>query len=205
MFTSSKILSYLIVFSVLFMSLDAFAQGLQGLAFGAADQGSETSDKISDHSYVLRVNDEIKITVYGENDLSNTYKIGSTGIISFPLIGDIQVLGMSTHQAKAMIEAKLADGYLKKPSVSLEVSSEAVVHREFYILGEVRTPGSYNYQKGLTVLEAVELAGGFTYRSNKKHVQVLKSRKDGSDIYEKMPVGEVVEPGDIILVKERYF
>ena len=118
-----------------------------------------------------------------------------------PLLDDVHVAGKQLNEVEALIETKLADGYLKNPSVSIEVES----YRAFYILGEVRAPGSYSYKNGINVLKAVAVAGGFTYRANKKHVQILKTRKDGSDIYEEMPVSSAVEPGDIILVQERFF
>ena len=168
-------------------------------------ENSESSDSDYDDvelgSYVLGVDDVIKIVVYGEDELSNTYKVGSTGTISFPLLDDVHVAGKQLNEVEALIETKLADGYLKNPSVSIEVES----YRAFYILGEVRAPGSYSYKNGINVLKAVAVAGGFTYRANKKHVQILKTRKDGSDIYEEMPVSSAVEPGDIILVQERFF
>jgi polysaccharide export outer membrane protein len=168
-------------------------------------EGSESPDSIVEEdgadSYVLGVDDVLKIVVYGEDKLSGKYKVGSSGTISFPLLDDINVAGKMLNEVEALIEAKLADGYLKNPSVSIEVES----YRSFYILGEVRAPGSYSYKNNINVLKAVAVAGGFTYRANKKHVRILKTRKDGSDIYEEMPVNAAVEPGDIILVKERFF
>lgn len=157
--------------------------------------------KSDTHSYVLGTDDVIKVTVYGENDLSSTYKIGSGGLISFPLIGEIKVEGLSTRQVEHLLQRKLADGYLINPSVSVEVTT----YRPFYILGEVRNPGSYDFKNGATVLKAVALAGGFTYRANKREVQVLKTKEGGSSLYENVAVDKAIGPGDIILVKERFF
>lgn len=217
--TRLKATRYVAVFIVLFLSFDAFAQGANSSSGRGALQGIEAlaqSESLNDSventinisenssddlSYILGVDDAIKVVVFGEADLSNTYKIGSTGSISFPLIGEIVLSGKSIREAEDLIEAKLSDGYLIEPSVSIEISS----YRTFYILGEVRSPGSYNYQNGVNVLKAVALAGGFTYRANKKNVQILKTRKDGSDLYDKMPVSTSITPGDIILVKERFF
>lgn len=204
-----------------------FAQGLESLArtagrvgvvepeklepaSGAAPevittkQETDTLDKNVEsdvYSYVLGADDIIKVTVYGENDLSSTYKIGSAGMISFPLIGEINVEGQSTRQVEHLLQSRLSDGYLINPSVSVEVAS----YRPFYILGEVRNPGSYDFTSGATILKAVALAGGFTYRANKKEVQVLKTKESGSDLYEKVSVNTAIGPGDIILVKERFF
>lgn len=206
--------------------VSSFAQGLDRLAGVSAehDTASKVSEepsapaklepvsaKVTDNenpqkevsapSYVLGADDVINVTVYGENDLSKSYKIGSTGLISFPLIGEINVSGKTTRQVEQVLREKLLDGYLVNPDVSVEVAS----YRPFYILGEVRNPGSYDYTNGATVLKAVALAGGFTYRANKKEVQVLKTKNAGSDLYDKVSVDTSIGPGDIILVKERFF
>lgn len=205
MTTYLKFAVYIVVFSSLLISVGAFAQGLQGLASGGdvaenvSEHGGEPLYRALDSADVFGVDDDIKVTVYGEDALSNTFKIGDLGTISFPFIGDVQVRRKTVQQVKGVIESRLSDGYLKNPRVSIEIVS----NREFYILGEVRTPGSYKYKSGVTALQAVGLAGGFTSRAYKKHVQVLKPRKGASDLYEKMLVDAVIEPGDIILVKER--
>jgi len=154
-----------------------------------------------DSSYILGADDSIKIAVYGEDDLSGTYKIGSNGVVSFPLVGDVNVGGKTTKAVETHLERLLSDGYLVRPDVSIEVDT----YRPFYILGEVREPGSYDYTNGATVLKAVALAGGFTYRANKKDVQILKTKDGSSQLYEKTSVNAEISPGDIILVKERFF
>lgn len=162
----------------------------------------ENSGKVAvDVSYRLGVDDAVKITIFGESDLSDTFIVSDNGTISYPLIGELKVQGLSVRDLEALLRTKLSDGYLVNPSVSVEVSS----YRPFYILGEVRAPGSYSYTNGITVLKAVALAGGFTYRANKKNVQVLKTRNSGSALYDKTSVNEAIAPGDIILVKERFF
>ncbi len=154
-----------------------------------------------DDAYVLGADDVIKVIVYGESDLTSSYKIGATGAIAFPLIGDVNVQGKTVKQVEALLKERLSDGYLVNPSVIVEVST----YRPFFILGEVRQPGSYDYSNGITVLKAVALAGGFTYRANKKKVQILTTKNKDSNLYEKVPVNTPIGPGDIILVKERFF
>ena len=210
--------------AVMMLSSGALAQGLDQLAQSHDELNHETAQAMeeiepgsgvasvkdmpeqeetvdSDPSYVLGVDDVIKVTVYGEGDLSSVYKIGGTGLISFPLIGEIEVSGKTTRQVEQTLREKLSDDYLVNPNVSVEVAT----YRPFYILGEVREPGSYAYTNGATVLKAVALAGGFTYRANKKEVQILKTKNSSSGLYDKVSVNTAIGPGDIILVKERFF
>lgn len=153
-----------------------------------------------DREYILGAEDKIKITVFGEEDLSGEYKIGGDGIIAMPLIGAINVGELSLRQAEKVIENKLRDGYLKKPSVSIEVQES----RPFYIMGEIRRPGSYNYINGMSILQAVAISGGFTYRANTKSVDVIRGTATPSDPI-KMTPKDSVRAGDIIYVRERFF
>jgi polysaccharide export outer membrane protein len=152
-------------------------------------------------AYTLGVSDEIRLTVFGEEALSGSYTVGSNGAISMPLIGEITLAGLSTTRAEALIRGKLADGYLIKPSVSIEM----LRHRPFYILGEVHAPGSYDYASNMNVLGAVAVAGGFTYRANRKNVQILRAADGKSAAYKAFAVEAPVAPGDTIVVGERLF
>lgn len=151
--------------------------------------------------YVLGPQDQIKVVVYGEDDLSDTYSIDGKGSVSIPLIGEVKLSGITVRDAEIMIAAQLADGYLVDPSVAIEIA----MYRPFYILGEVRTPGSYPYIDHISVLKAVALAGGFTYRANTKRVEILRGGEAQSEVYEKFPVDAAIYPGDVIMVKERFF
>ncbi len=157
--------------------------------------------ELFDQSYILGVDDVIKISVYGEKDLSNTYRIAKDGTVSIPLIGDVMVKGRSVPQAQEDITALLMDGYLIDPSVSVEV----VQYRPFYIMGEVEKPGSYPYVSDINMLGAVAQAGGFTYRAKRNEVRVLRAAKDTASAYQMLDIQNRVMPGDIIVVKERLF
>ena len=170
----------------------------QSVAF-SNDEGSGTYD--TDKTYTLGGDDEIKITVFGEADLSGTYRLSGTGAVSIPLIGEVALNGLTLREAEELIKGKLVDGYLVDPSVSIEV----LKYRPFYILGEVRAPGSYSYVSDMNVLNAVALAGGFTYRANQKAVKILKKNEGESGEYEEFPVKTKISPGDVIVVKERFF
>lgn len=172
----------------------------------AADPVSITEpvEKISKatkgYDYILGAEDKIKITVFGEQDLSGSFKIGGDGNISMPLVGIVQLQNLTLRQAEDLIEEKLRDGYLKNPSISIEVAES----RPFYILGEVRRPGSYNYINGMSVLQAIAISGGFTYRANRKSVDILRGQAAPSkplSVLPEMPV----QAGDIIFVRERFF
>lgn len=151
-------------------------------------------------SYVLGVGDQVKITVFGQPDLSGQFEIDGAGAISMPLIGQLTALGESTPSLEQAITIKLADGFLRDPRVSAEV----INYRPFFILGEVRTPGEYPYAAGLSVVNAVASAGGFSYRANKK-VVFIKSVDGESEESFQMNAQVMVQPGDTVRIGERIF
>lgn len=158
------------------------------------------SSQGSVQEYVLGVGDRIKLTVYGEADLSGEYEVGSTGNVALPLIGNIPTAGKPVRYFEENVRAKLAEGYLKDPRVSAQV----VNYRPFFILGEVSKPGSYPYVNGMTVVNAVALAGGYTYRADKNDIKIKKA---GDPEGKETNVQEeaIVMPGDVIRVPERFF
>ncbi len=149
---------------------------------------------------MLGTGDKLRIIVFGETDLGGEYVVDGTGYVQMPLIGEVEARGLSVRQFEKAVSAKLADGYLKDPRVSIEV----VNYRPFSILGEVKNPGNYPYVNGMTVLNAVALAGGFTDRANESEVYI---RHAGSAKEAEVPVDGTtkINPGDIIRVKERFF
>ena len=149
--------------------------------------------------YNLGSGDKVRITVFGHTDLSGEFLVDDTGIISMPLIGSVKSGGLTIRELEKTIIAKLKDGYLVNPSVNVEV----VKFRPFYIIGEVARPGSYPYISGMTVFNAVALAGGFTSRAKKS--EVLISRGGGKAKEVKLKSETFVMPGDIIEIPERFF
>ena len=120
--------------------------------------------------------------------------------MAIPLVGQIPAKGLTTVELGHAVEAALRDGFLKNPDVSVEVLD----YRPFYILGEVNKPGEYPYTNGLTVLNAVATANGFTYRANTHHV-FIKRATDPTEHDVELNASTIVLPGDTIRVKERYF
>lgn len=155
---------------------------------------------ISSSDYVLGTGDKIKLTVYGETDLSGEYEVSSTGVISLPLIGTIPAAQHTIHDFEQAVTSKLAEGYLRDPRVSAQV----INYRPFFILGEVSKPGSYPYVNGMTIINAVALAGGYTYRADKKDVSITRA-SDPEKKEVQVPEDARVMPGDVIRVPERFF
>jgi polysaccharide export outer membrane protein len=151
-------------------------------------------------SYRVGTGDRVKVAVFGERDLSGTFAVSAERTISLPLIGEVRVGGMSLRQVENAIVVLLKDGYLKEPQVSVEV----VNYRPFYILGEVTRPGSYPYVGNMTVLNAVALGGGYTHRAKKGRVYMTRS--DDPEQRERLvKTNEIVQPGDVLRVAERFF
>lgn len=159
-----------------------------GLAGAAAAQSTE---------YTLSSGDRLRVTVFGEPQLSSEFEIDGTGSFSMPLIGTVVSEGLTVRELEARMAAMLSDGFLRDPRVSVEVLN----YRPFYIIGEVNSPGSYPYRAGMTLLNAVAVAGGFTFRANERRVEV--TRGDGAPFVATMQT--VVLPGDIIRVNQRFF
>jgi polysaccharide export outer membrane protein len=159
-----------------------------------ADAMSPTGD------YVLGPNDRVRLKVYGEADISGEYEVDSNGNVSIPLAGHIRANGLTTRQLEHSIAAALAKGIVRDPRVNVEVAS----YRNFYILGEVKKGGEYPYRLGLTVMDAVATAGGFTYRANENKVYLRRSGSNVEQVYS-LDSSVPIYPGDNIRIPERYF
>lgn len=151
-------------------------------------------------AYRLSIGDKLRITVYGHEDLSGEFDVDATGNLSLPLIGDVRATGLTANELEAEITNLLRPDYLKNPRVSAELLN----YRPFYIFGEVKTPGSFPYANGMTVISAVAVAGGFTYRARKNRIRI--TRGDGDDKAEFNAQDDtLILPGDVIEVPERFF
>ncbi|MGZ8905304.1 MAG: polysaccharide biosynthesis/export family protein [Methylobacter sp.] len=150
--------------------------------------------------YRLGSGDLLKITVFNQEDLSGEYTINGAGQISLPLIGAVNTKDLTVKQVEQGIADKLKPDYLLNPRVSVQVLN----YRPFYILGEVKEPKSYPYVDGMTYLNAVAIAGGYTYRAKEDHVVVIRMN-DPQKRELTLNMDEKVLPGDVIHVKERFF
>jgi polysaccharide biosynthesis/export protein len=151
-------------------------------------------------TYVLGPNDRIRLKVYGEPDIAGEYEIDSNGQVSIPLAGHIGAAGLTTKQLERAIASTLAKGIVRDPRVNVEVA----LYRPYYILGEVKKGGEYPYRLGLTVMDAVASAGGFTYRANENKVYLRRSGAGAEEVHA-LDAPILVFPGDNIRIPERYF
>ncbi len=150
--------------------------------------------------YRLGAGDKLKVTVYNEPTLSGEYAVSTEGKISVNLIGDIQVLGDSVTMVASKVQAALADGYVRDPKVSVEISA----YRPFFVLGEVSTPGQFPYASGMTALNAIALAQGFSPRAERGVVYIRRAGSSEEVPYNLSP-NLRVWPGDTIRIGEKYF
>ena len=153
-----------------------------------------------DSSYKLSSGDKVRINIFNQEDLSGEYTLDGNGQFSMPLIGTVDANGLSATELEALLVGRYKPDYLVNPRISVRVGN----YRPFYIMGEVKSPNSYNYVDGMSYLTAVAIAGGFTYRAKKDWAYVV--RLDDPEKKElKLSISEKVRPGDIIRIAERLF
>ena len=159
------------------------------LEVGAAELG------LSREGYRIGPNDVIRIQVFGEDDLTMESRVSGEGKINYPLLGMLQVEGRTTEELQQELTVRLAAGYVRLPKVSVSI----VRHRNFYVSGEVKTPGGYPYEEGLTVQKALSIAGGFTEKAEKQGLKVTRLTEGR---VETLAIGpdDVIQPNDILMV-----
>lgn len=157
--------------------------------------------QLADNSqYTLGPGDILRIKVFKHKDITGDYRVDGTGNIAFPLVGNIRAEGKTVQQFQKSLIEKLKAGYLVNPNVSIEVTN----YRPFFILGEVNSPGNFPYQNGMTVINAVALAGGFTNRADKGDITITRIVA-GKETKIHASLNQVVLPGDTIDVSQRLF
>lgn len=149
------------------------------------------------NGYGLASGDRIRIVVFRQPDLSGEFALDGEGYLALPLVGDIAAHGLTTRQLEAEIERRLVAGDLL---VTPQVGVQLVTYRSFYVVGEVGAPGSYAYRSGMTMISAIALAGGFTYRADPSSVTIERG-----DCRFATSVDTIVAPGDVITITERFF
>ncbi|MGE3361868.1 MAG: polysaccharide biosynthesis/export family protein [Rhizobiaceae bacterium] len=152
------------------------------------------------YPYQLGAGDRVRVTVFEQDSLTNTYSVDQSGYLAFPLVGSIPARGRTVQQVETTLADKLRQGFLRDPDVSVEVDR----YRPIFVMGEVGAAGQYSYVPGLTVQKAVAIAGGFSPRANQATVDITR------DINGKVMTGRVITsdpllPGDTIYVRERLF
>lgn len=174
--------------------------GTSAIFISANAQTKGVSAGSSARTYILGPTDRVRVKVYGEADVTGEYDVDSNGYVSIPLAGRVKASGLTTQQLERSITSALAKGIVKDPRVNVEVA----LYRPFYILGEVKKSGEYPYRVGMTVLDAIASAGGFTYRANEDKVFLRRSGSTVEEMYA-LDAPVLVFPGDNIRIPERWF
>lgn len=170
------------------------------LLIGVAMALPANAQSATDGAYRLGTGDKVRVTVYNEPTLSGEFDVNDQGMVSLGLIGPVAIGGKTLSEAQELITQKYGKDYLVNPRVNVEVLN----YRPFFILGEVKNPGSYPYVNGMTVVNAVALAGGYTPRANHDRIFVKRAADPKAG---EQPAKEdsVILPGDIVRVAERFF
>lgn len=150
--------------------------------------------------YTLAAGDRLRIIVFGQDSLSNTYSVDGLGRVAMPLIGSVPVQGLSAPNAEREIAARLRNGFVREPRVSVEVES----FRPFFVLGEITNAGQYPFVEAMTVRTAIAIAGGFGPRGYQGAVDLTRII-DGVPVTGRVPLDTPLRPGDTITVRERIF
>ena len=180
---------------------------LSGLVMGLVLGGCATYKPVADafyeelkKPYTLDAGDRLRITVFGQRDLTNTYAVEKSGYLAFPLLGSVLARGRTPKQLESNIATKLRAGFLRDPDVSAEIDR----YRPFFIMGEVGASGQYTYVPGMTVQKAVAIAGGFTARAEQADSDVTRN-VNGNVMTGRVTIGDPILPGDTIYIRERLF
>jgi polysaccharide export outer membrane protein len=150
--------------------------------------------------YRLDAGDRLRVTVFGQADLTNTYSVDQAGFVAFPLVGQVAARGRTPQEMERAIAGKLSGGFLRNPDVSVEIDR----YRPFFIMGEVGAPGQYTYVPGMTVQNAIAIAGGYTPRALQDNADITRNI-NGEVMNGRVPISDPILPGDTIYVRERLF
>lgn len=160
----------------------------------------EAFHRVLKQPYNLDAGDKVRVTVYEQADLTNTYVVDKGGYIAFPLIGSVAARGRTLKDIERDIAVKLQQGYIRSPDVSVEIDR----YRPFYIMGEVNAGGQYTYVPGMTVQNAVAIAGGYSGRAEQLNADITRVI-DGNVLNGRVPMSDPILPGDTIYLRERLF
>ncbi|MBU2581875.1 MAG: polysaccharide export protein [Alphaproteobacteria bacterium] len=152
-----------------------------------------------ENAYRLQIGDKLKLTVFGEDNLSGDLEVNGRGELPLPLIGEIPAKGRTVKEVQSAIAARLADGYIKSPRVNLEIRN----YRPIYVHGEVKSGGQFQFSNSLSFTDAIAMAGGYTYRAQQDYV--ILSRAGTPPVRIEMSTSMPILPGDNIRVPERFF
>jgi len=194
---SPVLIEYCVMLRSLATLLLVASLGLAGCAHRALPNLSTAG---LEETYRLASGDRLRIIVFGQESLSNSYALDGAGRLSFPLVGLVAAGGLTTPELERALEARLRNGFLRDPKVAVEIEQ----YRPFFILGEVVQAGQYPFVNGGTIQTAVAIAGGFTPRAN-RHVAEVTRSIDGELVTGTISPNDPIRPGDTIVIRERFF
>jgi polysaccharide export outer membrane protein len=152
-------------------------------------------------AYNLGPGDQVRIITFGEETLTGEFRVNDTGNIALPLVGAVHAVGLTSAELETSVASALRRAKLvRNPSVAVEV----IAYRPIFVLGEVNKPGQYAYQPGMTVVTAVAVAGGFTYRAIEDYAAIVRTVEDNA-IEGRATRQGYVQPGDVVTIFERRF
>ena len=150
--------------------------------------------------YRVDSGDRLRVTIFDQKDLTNTYSVDQAGYVAFPLIGSVAARGRTIQELERQIATQLQKGFLRNPDVSIEVDR----YRSIFVMGEVGQPGQYTYVPGMTIQNAIALAGGFTPRALQANADVTR-KINGEILTGRVLISNPVLAGDTIYIRERLF
>lgn len=180
---------------------------LAGLCLGACSDtvgappspSFATGNQAIERTYRLGIGDKLKITVFGEENLSGATEVNAMGQVALPLAGEVPAKGLAINQFRDAVVRRLQDGYLKTPKVTVEITN----YRSIYVHGEIKSGGEFPFKPGLTLRDAVAVAGGYTYRADQSYILITREGEKITRI--PLPSDVPVLPGDNLQVPERFF
>ncbi|WP_095211244.1 polysaccharide biosynthesis/export family protein [Endozoicomonas ascidiicola] len=161
---------------------------------------SIATETMSLSRYELGAGDKISISVYGEDDMEKELILTDAGTVSYPFLGEFMAKGLTVGQLEEHITGQLKGGYFIDPRVTVSIKE----YRKFFVSGEVKSPGGFSFEPGLTLEKAIALAGGFTQRASKKDAMVTRENS-GQAVEQQLSLNDSVLPGDIIVINESFF
>jgi protein involved in polysaccharide export with SLBB domain len=171
-----------------------------GGPYQPAPYGYAAAPTVYQPAYTLDAGDRLRVSVFGQDGISGSYMVDAGGNVNLPLVGPVPARGFSSEQLAKAIAERLKQGYVREPHVTVSVES----YRPFFILGEVTTPGQYPYVPNMTAESAIAIAGGFAPRASKQTVELTRNAA-GQRFTSQVPLNYPMQPGDTIVIKERWF
>jgi protein involved in polysaccharide export with SLBB domain len=180
------------------MSFTRISAVLLALLFGPLSHAQVTPEL---SKYKLGSGDMITVRVLGEDDLKRErVRLSDAGTLSFPVLGEIVVRGMTVGALEEYIAKSLKGRYLLNPQITVTIDE----YRNFYVNGMVEKPGGYPFSPGLTVRKAITLAGGFRERANRDKINIIRD-DDPKQVPKRVDLNALILPGDILTIEESFF